>query len=82
MKSIESVILEPIRKDLVGHSAIFQTKTGVVAAENISDVDLDSYGRTIRITAEKISYILPGHKEAFEVKQYRLHISAEYTVTE
>lgn len=82
MKTIESVILDPIKKDLVGHSAIFQTRTGVVTAENIADVDLDSYGRTIRVTAEKISYRLPGHKEPFEVIQYRFHTSAKYSVTE
>ena len=82
MKAIESVILEPIRKDLIGHTAMFRTKDGkYVKAENITGVDLDGYGRTIRVTADKITYRLPGHREDFETKQYRFHVTAEYSVS-
>ena len=41
MKTIESIVLGPIRKGLIGHSAIFHTRVTSVEAENITSVDLD-----------------------------------------
>ena len=80
MKAIESVILGPIREDLIGHSAIFHTRVTSVETENITSVDLDGYGRAIVVTADKIKYRPLGKRESICVKQYRFHISAEYSI--
>ena len=56
MNTLEQAILGPIRSELIGHNAIFYTPCGKITAENITEVELDDYGKLIRITADKIVY--------------------------
>ena len=60
MNTLEQAILEPIKSELIGHTATFYSICGKTAAENITDVELDSCGKFIRITADEIVYAIPG----------------------
>lgn len=81
MKTLEQAILGPIRSELIGHNAIFYSPGNKVVAENITDVDLDGYGKFITVTADKITYRVLGTRNTFNMKQYRFHISNSYTVS-
>ena len=50
-------------------------------AENITEVELDGYGKFIRITADKIVYAIPGTRATLETNQRRFHVSSKYEVT-
>ena len=50
-------------------------------AENITEVELDGYGKFIRITADKIVYAIPGTRATLETNQRRFHVSNKYEVT-
>ena len=50
----------PIKSELIGHNAIFYSLCGKTIAENITEVELDGYGKLIRITADKIVYAISG----------------------
>lgn len=54
MNTLEQAILGPIRSELIGHTAIFYSFCGKIIAENITEVELDGYGKFIRITADKV----------------------------
>ena len=82
MKTLEQAILGPIRSELIGHNAIFYSHGNKVVTENITDVDLDGYGKFITVTADKITYKVLEPGNTFNMKQYRFHISSSYTVTE
>ena len=81
MNTLEQGLLEPIKSELIGHNAIFYSSGGKAIAENIMEVELDSYGKFIRITADKIVYAIPGTRKTFETNQHRFHVSNKYEVT-
>lgn len=81
MNTLEQAILGPIRSELIGHNATFYSLCGKTVAENITEVELDSYGKFIRITADKIVYAIPGTRATLETNQRRFHVSNKYEVT-
>ena len=81
MNTLEQAILGPIRSELIGHTATFYSICGKTVAENITEVELDSCGKLIRITADKIVYAIPGTKVTLESNQRRFHVSNKYEVT-
>ena len=66
MNTLEQAILGPIRSELIGHTATFYSFCGKTVAENITEVELDSCGKFIRITADKIVYAIPGTRATLE----------------
>ena len=62
-------------------NAIFYTPCGKITAENITEVELDDYGKLIRITADKIVYAISGTRATFETNQRRFSVSNKYEVT-
>ena len=81
MNTLEQSILGPIRSELIGHNAAFYSLCGKTIAENITEVELDGYGKFIRITADKIIYAIPGTRATLETNQRRFHILSKYEVT-
>ena len=81
MNTLEQAILGPIKSELIGHNAIFYSLCGKTIAENITEVELDDYGKLIRITANKIVYAISGTRATFETNQRRFHVSNKYEVT-
>ena len=81
MNTLEQAILGPIRLELIGHTATFYSICGKTVAENITEVELDSCGKFIRITADKIIYAIPGTRATLETNQRRFSISNKYEVT-
>lgn len=81
MNTLEQAILRPIRSELIGHNAIFYSICGKTIAENITEVELDSCGKFIRIVADKIVYAIPGTRATLETNQRRFHILSKYEVT-
>lgn len=69
MNTLEQAILRSIRSELIGHNATFYAICGKIVAENITDVELDSYEKFIRITADKIVYAISGTRTTFETNQ-------------
>ena len=59
----------------------FYSICGKTVAENITDVEFDSCGKFIRITADKIVYAIPGTKATLETNQRCFHVSNKYEVT-
>ena len=80
MNTLEQAILGSIRSELIGHNATFYSICGKTVAENITDVELDSCGKFIRITADKIIYAIPGTRATLETNQRLFHISNKYEV--
>ena len=80
MNTPEQAILGPIRSELIGHNATFYSICGKAVAENITKVELDSYWKFIRITADKIIYAIPGTRATLESNQRRFHVSNKYEV--
>lgn len=81
MNTLEQAILGPIRSELIGHNATFYSICGKIVVENITEVELDGYGKFIRITADKIVYAIPGTRATLETNQRRFHVSNKYEVT-
>ena len=81
MNTLEQAILGLIRSELIGHNAIFYSFCDKIIAENITDVELDSCGKFIRITADKIIYAIPGTRATLETNQRRFYVSSKYEVT-
>ena len=81
MNTLEQAILGSIRSELIGHNTIFYSFCGKIIAENITEVELDDYGKLIRIMADKIVYAITGTRATFETNQRRIHVSSEYEVT-
>ena len=81
MNTLEQAILGPIRSELIGHTATFYSICGKTVAENITDVELDSCGELIRITADKIIYAIYGTRATLESNQRSFHVSNKYEVT-
>ena len=81
MNTLEQAILRPIKSELIGHNAIFYSFCGNTIAENITEVELDSCEKFIRITADKIVYAIPGTRATLETNQRRFHVSNKYEVT-
>ena len=81
MNTLEQAILGSIRSELIGHNATFYSICGKTVAENITDVELDSCGKFIRITADKIIYAIPGTRATLETNQRCFHILSKYEVT-
>lgn len=81
MNTLEQAILGPIRLELVGHTATFYSICGKTVAENITDVEFDSCGKFIRITADKIIYAIPGTRATLETNQRCFHVLSKYEVT-
>ena len=81
MNTLEQAILGPIKSELIGHNAIFYSLCGKTIAENITEVELDGYGKFIRITADKIIYAIYGTRATLESNQRCFHISSKYEVT-
>ena len=82
MNTLEQAILEPIKSELIGHTATFYSICGKTVAENITDVELDGYGKLIRITADKIIYAISGTRTTLETSQRLFHVLSKYEVTE
>ena len=82
MNTLEQAILGPIRSELIRYNAIFYSFCGKTVTENITDVELDSYEKFIRITANKIVYAISGTRTTFETNQRRFHVSNSYAVIE
>ena len=80
MNTLEQAILGPIRSELIGHNATFYSICGKTVAENITEVELDSCMKFIRITADKIVYAISGTKATLETNQRRFHVSNKYEV--
>ena len=81
MNTLEQAILGSIRSELIGHNATFYSICGKTVAENITDVELDSCGKFIRITADKIIYAISGTRATLETNQRCFHVSNKYEVT-
>lgn len=81
MNTLEQAILEPIRLELIGHNATFYSICGNTVTENITEVELDSCAKLIRITADKIIYAIPGTRATLETNQRLFHVSNKYEVT-
>ena len=81
MNTLEQAILGPIRSELIGHNVTFYSICGKTVVENITEVELDGYGKFIRITADKIVYAIPGTRATLETNQRRFHVSNKYEVT-
>lgn len=81
MNTLEQAILGPIRSELIGHNATFYSLCGKTIAENITEIELDSCGKFIRITADKIIYAIPGTRAILETNQRCFHVSNKYEVT-
>ena len=81
MNTLEQAILRPIRLELIGHNAIFYSSCGNITTENITEVELDDYGKLIRIMADKIIYAISGTRATLETNQRCFHISHKYEVT-
>ena len=81
MNTLEQAILGPIRSELIGHTATFCSICGKTVAENITEVELDSCEKFIRITADKIIYAIYGTRATFESNQRSFHVSSKYEVT-
>ena len=81
MNTLEQAILGPIRSELIGHTVTFYSICGKTVAENITDVELDSCMKFIRITADKIIYAIPGTRVILETNQRCFHVSNKYEVT-
>lgn len=81
MNTLEQAILGPIKSELIWHNAIFYSLCGKTIAENITEVELDDYGKLIRITADKIVYAIYGTRATLESNQRCFHISSKYEVT-
>ena len=69
-----------IRSELIGHTATFYSTCGKTVAESITDIELDSCRKFIRITADKIVYAIPGTKATLETNQRRFSVSNKYEV--
>lgn len=69
MNILEQAILGPIKSELIGHNATFYSICGKTVAENITEVELDSYEKFIRITADKIIYTIYGTRATLESNQ-------------
>lgn len=80
MNTLEQAILGPIKSELIGHTATFYSICGKTVAKNITDVELDSCEKFIRITADKIIYAISGTRATFETNQRRFHVSNKYEV--
>ena len=80
MNTLEQAILGPIRSELIGHNATFYSICGKTVAENITEVELDSCMKFIRITADKIIYAIPGTRATLETNQRLFHVSTKYEV--
>ena len=81
MNTLEQAILGPIRSELIGHNVIFYSFCDKTIAENITEVELDSCGKFIRIVADKIVYAIPGTRATLETNQRCFHILSKYEVT-
>ena len=81
MNILEQAILGPIKSELIGHNAIFYSLCGKTIAKNITEVELDGYGKFIKITADKIIYAIYGTRATLESNQRCFHISSKYEVT-
>lgn len=81
MNTLEQAILGPIRSELIGHNATFYSLCGKTIAENITEIELDSCGKFIRITADKIIYAISGTRATLETNQHSFHVSNKYEVT-
>ena len=78
MDTLESIILNSIKRELVGrHKVVFSDE---VVAENITDVDLIGRGKYVTIKANRILYRLPGYRTAVETNNYTFPISVKYEV--
>lgn len=76
MNTLEQAILGPIRSELIGHNAIFYSFCGKITAENITEVELDGYGKFIKVTADKIIYAIYRTRATLESNQRCFHISS------
>lgn len=81
MNTLEQAILGPIRSELIGHTATFYSICGKTVAENITEVELDSCEKFIKITADKIVYAIPETRATLETNQRCFRISNKYEVT-
>lgn len=81
MNTLEQAIMGSIRSELIGHNAIFHSICGNTVAENITEVELNGYGKFIRITADKIIYAIYGTRATLESNQRCFHVSSSYEVT-
>lgn len=81
MNTLEQAILGPIRSELIGHNATFYSSCDKTVAENITEVELDSCEKFIRIMADKIVYAIPGTRTTLETNQRRFYILSKYEVT-
>ena len=69
-----------IRSELIGHNATFYSFCGKTIAENVTEIELDGYGKFIRIMADKIVYAITGTRATFESNQRRFHVLSKYEV--
>ena len=81
MNTLEQAILGPIKSELIGHTATFYSICGKTVAKNITDVELDSCEKFIRITADKIIYAIPGTRATLETNQRCFSVLNKYEVT-
>ena len=79
MNTLESIILNSIKRELVGrHKVVFSDE---VVAENITDVDLIGRGKYVTIKANRILYRPQGCRTAaVETNNYTFPISVKYEV--
>lgn len=78
MNTLESIILNSIKRELVGrHKVVFSDE---VVAENITDVDLIGRGKYVTIQANRILYKPQGYRTAVETNSYTFPISVMYEV--
>lgn len=78
MNTLESIILNSLKRELVGrHKVVFSDE---VVAENITDVDLIGRGKYVTIKANRILYKPLGYRTAVETNNYTFPISVMYEV--
>ena len=90
MNTLESIILNSIKRELVGrHKVVFSVNEteerefiehNPVVAENITDVDLTGRGKYVTIQANRILHKPQGYRTAVETNSYIFPISVMYEV--
>ena len=90
MNTLESIILNSIKRELVGrHKVVFSVNEteerefivhNPVVAKNITDVDLTGRGKYVTIQANRILYKPQGYRTAVETDRYMFPISVMYEV--
>ena len=79
MNTIESILLDTIRKEFIGHTVEFTVSDIKVVAKNITNIDLDMTGKCIKVIGE-IEHSPIGSKNVTTTDYARIHYKVTYKV--